>query len=129
MEQKIIQLSACALGIILLFSCENDTGPLILDSNQGPVSYGLQIQPIFDAKCIGCHDEIHEQLDLRACCSYEELWSLGTGAPYLDTGVPSQSKLYRHLTGDLLVMPPFGALPNNEIDLVLQWITEGGLDN
>jgi len=117
------------IGIINT-SCEHDVGPIILDSgNSGPVSYQGDIQPIFNASCIGCHDEFHQFIDLRSCCSYDQLWTGGAGAPYVNTENPEQSKLYRHLTGDLPLMPVFGSLPDREIELVLKWIEEGGINN
>ncbi len=129
MEQKIKIIAGLLFGITGLLSCENDVGPLILDAPSGPVSFNRDIQPIFDAGCIGCHDDSHQQLDLRNCCSYQELWSSGAGAPYVLPDNPAQSKLYRHLTGDLPLMPPFGSLPEYEVNLVLKWITEGAEDN
>jgi hypothetical protein len=124
------QLLGFVMGILLLgSSCENDVGPLILDPSGGSTSFSGDIQPIFNVNCIGCHDQFHLQLDLRPCCSYEGLWTLGSGAPYVDPDNPEASKLYRHLTGDLTQMPPFGSLPDHEIDMVLKWIDEGALDN
>jgi len=118
------------MGVILFnTACEQDAGPVIIDAPSGPVSFSRNIQAIFDVNCIGCHDEFHQQLDLRPCCAYDELWTLGSGATYVDPDNPEQSKLYRHLTGDLLQMPIFGPLPDREIDLVLKWISEGALDN
>lgn len=113
------------IGIgIVNTSCENVIGPVIIKPpTPDLVSYSLEIQPIFDISCSGCHDEFHQFLDLRPCCSNDQLWTLGTNAPYVDTNNPGQSKLYLHLTGELLLMPLFGALPEHEIDLVLQWIS------
>ena len=116
--------------LILASACEQDIGPVIIDPpTVDPVSYRNEIQPIFNKECNSCHDQDHQYLDLRPCCSYDQLWSLGAGAPYLDVDNPEQSKLYRHLTGDLLQMPIFGQLPDHEIQLVLKWITEGAVDN
>ncbi len=129
MEQKVNILFILLLVAVTAISCENDAGPLILELPTGPVSFSQDIQPIFDINCIGCHDEFHQQLNLKTCCSYEELWSSGPGAPYVNLDNPSQSKLYRHLTGDLALMPPFAPLPEYEISLILQWITEGALEN
>ena len=118
------------LTILINTSCEQDSGPLIIEPpGAEPVSYSLEIQPIFNVSCAGCHDEFHQHLDLRSCCSYDQLLILGTNAPYVDPDNPAQSKLYRHLTGELLQMPLFGPLPDHEINLVLRWITEGGNDN
>ncbi len=122
---------ALLIGIGLInTSCENDVGPVIIDPpGADPVSYSAKIQPIFDTNCTGCHDQYHQHLDLSPCCSYDQLWNSGANASYLDPDNPEQSKLYRHLTGDLLLMPLFGALPEHEVNLVLKWIFEGGLDN
>jgi mono/diheme cytochrome c family protein len=129
LEQKINILTGFLLGLLLLASCEDDVGPLILDSTSGPVSYSQDIQRIFDINCIGCHDEFHQQLNLSACCSYDALWTQGASAPYVNPDNPEQSKLYRHLTGDLALMPPFRPLSDYEINQVLQWIREGALEN
>ena len=129
MEQRIKILIGLSAGVLWFTSCENDAGPLIIDMGSDPVSYDQEIQPIFDIECIGCHDDTHLYLDLRSCCSYDQLLSNGTGAPYVNPDDPEQSKLYRHLTGDLTLMPPFGALPDNQLDLVIQWIEEGALNN
>ena len=127
---KFSTASIISIAILLNLSCEQDSGPLIIEPpGAEPVSYSLEIQPIFNVSCAGCHDEFHQHLDLRSCCSYEQLFITGTNAPYVDPDDPEQSKLYRHLTGDLLQMPLFGPLPDHEIDLVLRWITEGGNDN
>ena len=116
--------------VFLVSSCEQDIGPVIIQPpTSDPVSYRNEIQPIFDKECSSCHDQDHQYLDLSPCCSYDQLWTLGAGAPYLDVDNPEQSKLYRHLTGDLLQMPIFGQLPDHEIQLVLKWISEGALDN
>lgn len=114
--------------IVAAFSCENDVGPIVLETT-GPVSFSQDIQPIFDIHCVGCHDQSHRQIDLSPCCSYQELWVTGSGAPYVDPDNPTQSNLYRHLTGELSIMPPFGALPEFEINLILRWIQQEAPDN
>ena len=116
--------------VFIISSCEQDVGPIIIDPVvSDPVSYNTEIRRIFDVNCRSCHDEEHQYLDLRPCCSYDQLWSLGTNAPYVEPDNPGQSKLYQHLTGELLLMPVFGPLPDHEIDLVLRWIKEGALNN
>jgi hypothetical protein len=119
------------LSLTLVFSaCENDVGPLIIEPlNPETVSFSQDIQPIFDIHCTGCHDEFHQFLDLSSCCSYDQLLNSGSNAPYVIPDDPEQSRLYLHLTGDLLLMPLFGPLPDHEIELVLKWIEEGALDN
>jgi len=124
---------SCSILIASLIgssSCENDVGPVIIEpENPSTVSYSQDIQPIFNSYCSSCHDEFHQYLDLRSCCSYDQLLNSGFNAPYLNLDDPQQSRLYRHLNGDLLIMPLFGSLPDYEIELVLQWITEGAQNN
>ena len=127
---KILTLLFLVALALLGTACENDIGPLIIEpENPSTVSFKEDIQPIFNTSCNSCHDEFHQYLDLRACCAYDQLLNSGTGAPYINIEDPGASKLYRHLTGDLLIMPLFGPLPDHEINLVLRWISEGALDN
>lgn len=126
------KISAVALLLTFLFSaCRKDSGPYInppgvIDS----VSYANDIQPIFDSYCISCHDENHTYLNLKSCCSWDELISTGYYAPYIDTINPEQSTLYERITGVPPVMPPSGnLLSQQDITLITQWMEEGAKNN
>ena len=129
MNKKII---ASTLISITLFSCEKDSGPYIVPPDVvPPVSFSAEIQPIFDAYCISCHDENHSYLNLKSCCSWYELSATGYNAPYIDTINPEQSTLYKRITGVIApVMPSTGTpLSQNDIDIILRWIDEGAKNN
>lgn len=130
---KFIQHIVILLVIItMILSCAVDEGPFVDPScNPGDTEafFGTDIQPIFNASCIACHNETHPKLNLQECCSYVELTVTGFSAPYVDAANPTSSKLYKHLTGELLVMPPSGSLPEHQINKVLKWIELGALNN
>lgn len=112
-------------------SCRKDLGPIVIPPvNPAPVSFANDIQPILTTACVSCHDENHQYLNLKSCCSYYELLITGTNAPYVDTVNPEQSIIYMRLMGTSLPAMPFGTpLPQNEIDLILRWIQEGARNN
>ncbi len=86
------------------------------------VDYNLQIQPIFDDRCVSCHGSMGG-LNLT---SYENLMDGGLSG---DEVIP-----YDHASSELWIRVNSGQMPpgNNDltgeqIDLIAQWIDEGGL--
>ena len=81
----------------MVSSCTKDEGPLILIPeevvvvNPPLVSLSNDIQPIFDQNCISCHNQNDPEVDLRINVVYDQLWTQGFNAPYVDTVAPSQS--------------------------------------
>ena len=124
-------LCVAALSVLLTITCRKDSGPhVVLPLQPVPVSFSQDIQPIFNANCISCHDESHAYLNLKTCCSWYELWTTGFSAPYLDTIAPLQSLLHKRISGaQLPIMPPMGQMQQGDIDLVARWITEGARNN
>jgi len=88
-------------------------------ASQGAVSYSADIQPFFDAKCISCHGSAGG-ISLVANVSYNNLVSGG----YINTASPSSSLIYTSLLG---TMSNYANI--TEKQMVLQWITEGALNN
>jgi len=127
------------LFLLFFFSCEKDSGPLIVEpivpNPPSPVfvSYANEIQPIFNANCVHCHNETHPFLNLLTCCSWDELLISGASAPYVDTLYPSESYLYIRIAGagqNPPEMPPGGPfLLQAETDKILKWIQEGAKNN
>lgn len=122
------------LAAALMLACTKDKGPFntaeeVLLSPEDTVSYAVHVQPIFDVSCTNCHNATHAKLDLLPAVSYNQLLFNGFSAPYVDTSNAPQSKLYKHLTGVLSIMPPQGAIQQSEQDLILKWIEQGALDN
>lgn len=113
------RLLAITAGVLWLFvlSCES----YIIPPPEIPtgISYAEQVQPIFDDKCVSCHSGGIPP-DLTPEVSYEELMDGG----YVDTDNPESSELYQKLLGT------HNSRATEEEKLtILQWITEGALNN
>lgn len=101
-----------------------------------PVSYAADVQPIWNANCVGCHgDGGNGGLDLRAPGSRGNLVgvdSAGWPGQRVVENEPDQSVLYLKMTGASGVgnlMPPTGSLGAGDLETVRTWIAEGALDN
>lgn len=93
------------------------------DPNAVQVSFATDIQPIFNSKCIFCHDTGGQSPDLTEGNSYS---SLNSGN-FIDTGNPSGSPLYQKPN------PDAGGSHQKytpvEAALVLAWIQQGAKNN
>ncbi|HLG35311.1 MAG TPA: hypothetical protein VI757_10555 [Bacteroidia bacterium] len=127
-----------SLSALLFSACEKDTGPVIIKPfipEDTTVNFANDIQPIFNANCIHCHNQIHPFLNLLSCCSWEELVINPTSfwGNYLDTLSPTESYLYIRVAGmgqSPPEMPPGGPyLGQEETDLILKWIQQGAKNN
>ncbi len=107
----IVILSACTQYEIPAPECPED-----LPTN---VSYSADVQPIFDANCVGCHSG-GQSPDLRPAWSYDELIDGG----YVDTDFPCSSELYQKLIGS-----HDGRATDEEELIILGWMDEGAEDN
>jgi len=122
--------------LTVLAGCSDHGDPLVPEDTvpqPDPVSFATEVQPIFDASCVGCHGAGgNGGLDLRAGSSRANLVGVpatGGGGDRVVAGDSAASVLYQKLTGVGGLMPPTGALPAAEVDLVATWIDEGALDN
>lgn len=86
------------------------------------VSYKQHIQVIFNNNCIACHNGQYTLPDLRAEESFEAL----TSGEYINSEIPSESKLILKIKDN----HPYTDIPTQrEIDLILNWIEQGALNN
>lgn len=130
---KLTVFFSATIFFLSFLSCNKDDGPYapteVIINETDTVSFSTQVQPIFNANCISCHDETHSKLNLQENVSYNELTATGFSAPYLDTSNADQSNIYRHLIGSLSMMPPSGELQDSNKDLILYWIDQGAANN
>jgi mono/diheme cytochrome c family protein len=110
------------ISLLALNACEYET---IVPDTPDPgkqVSYATDIQPIFTAKCAGCHGRGLTPPDLSAGTSYNSLMNGG----YVTPQNPSSSIIY-------VVMASGGSMSQysnaSQAALVLQWIQQGALNN
>jgi mono/diheme cytochrome c family protein len=91
-------------------------------------SFSGDVLPVFEAKCTFCHGS----LGGWDASSYEAVMSTGDNAPVVIPGdslgsLLGQKLLGTHTEGD--IMPPAGMLPEDEIQIILDWIDAGAPNN
>lgn len=115
------------VGIFILASCTDKyvTQPFVYTP---PVPPGYQyslttdVQPIFDGKCIQCHNtNSNKPPDLTAGKSYNSIMSMSL----VDTLNPQSSTLYKEMYDGTMS----GYCTKQDADVVLKWITQGAKNN
>jgi hypothetical protein len=84
--------------------------------------------PKFQTECIICHGN----LGGRDASSYTNVLDTGNNAPVIIHGYTENSLLAQKMVDTQTIgaiMPPSGLLPEDEIQIILDWIDGGALDN
>lgn len=129
--KKLFQIIALITASILMSSCYYDElyeapeGQLPGGGGSDEVSYELDIIPLWNSGCVGCHSG-NVPPDMRDNVSYDELLN-----GYVVPGNAEASILYKSLLGidGISLMPPGGKWSDSRINLVKDWIDQGALDN
>jgi|ERR1700677_498090 len=105
------------------------------------VGFSSQVQPLFDANCVVCHQSAGASggLDLEEGDAYKSIVSVKSqesSSPRVDPGKPETSYLLRKIEGTHIQaggsgeqMPPSGKLSTALIDVVRSWISAGAANN
>lgn len=120
--------------------CSDRGASVLQDPTPDPeptVSFSADVQPIFDARCVVCHDSDGPSgMTLLSGVSHGELVGVtatGYAALRIAPGEPESSVLYNKITDSGLyggIMPAAGpALTAEQIAVIAAWIEEGALDN
>ena len=125
-NKKYLLLSLYSFVIILLTGCtEPDTD----------VSYGFDIQPIFNSRCIHCHGNRNPAANLTLT-NYDSLMVGDSySGPVVNPNVnPDYNILIKRITGETSLGPrmPYDGPPyldDHQIDLIWRWIYQGAKDN
>lgn len=115
--KKYIYLS----GIILsLCSCESNTYESLEEPTVivGKVTYNANAKSIIDQNCIGCHSSGGSLIPLE---TYDQVKDAMTNTDLLD-------RIQRQ-NGTPGIMPRAGRMPQDKINTILQWNTDGLLEN
>jgi len=92
-------------------------------------SFSGQVFPIFEAKCVVCHSS-NRALGGWDATSYDSVMSSGENAPVVIPGDVENSLLAQYLLGSNgKFMPPLGALPDESVQAILDWIEAGAENN
>lgn len=95
----------------------------------GEPGFSAQVLPILEAKCQMCHNS-GTMLGGFDVSSYETVMKGNDDGVVLIPGDVSKSLLAQLLLGaNGKLMPPAGALPNEDIQTILDWIAAGAKDN
>ena len=117
-------------GGLLALTCTEKKAPTLPDTCADQVDFAQCIQPIFNARCVGCHGT-YGGLSLEEGQAEQNLINVpSTCDPAflrVAPGFPQQSLLYLKITDDPAKcgsrMPASGdPLPREEIDLIRRWI-------
>jgi mono/diheme cytochrome c family protein len=101
---------------------------LRLAASGGPVSFADDVLPILQAECAMCHGA---QGGWDAS-SYEAVMTTGNNAPVVVPGYVEFSLLAQKIQDTQtsgMVMPTAGKMSDANIQVILNWIIEGALDN
>ena len=105
--------------------------PIIEGTGSGDVSFSALVWPIFNKNCTRCHDNNFAEAGWNAT-SYSSIMNSGNHAPVITPGDIEGSRLAQMLLGNLgsdRLMPPAGKLPDNVLQIILDWIMQGAEDN
>lgn len=92
-------------------------------------SFSGQVLPILQAKCQMCHNS-GTKLGGWDASSYESVMTSGDNGPVVVAGDAQNSLLARRIQGmNASIMPPSGSLPQDEIQIILDWIVAGANNN
>ncbi len=101
---------------------------LATQPGSGEISFAADVMPIFETECVICHGNFGGW----DATSYDAVMTSGDHSPVVIPGVPERSILARKMVGTQIIgdiMPPGGLLAEDEIQIILDWIKEGALDN
>ena len=111
-----------ALTAIALCSCDTHTYEDIADTPVivGKVTYTANVKAVIDANCISCHAD-GGSASFRPLTTYTEVQEA-----VLNTNLLERIQMQNGENGQ---MPASGRMPQGNIDLILQWNTDGLLEN
>lgn len=106
----------------MVMSCDSNTYEDIQEDVVivGKVSYTAQVKSIIDGNCISCHSA-SGSASFRPMTNYAEVKSA-----FEETNLVSRIQRQNGESGQ---MPQTGRMPQDKIDIVIQWGTDGLLEN
>ncbi len=114
------------LLVFILSACKKEyVQPKEITEN---VSFSNDIVPIFSDHCVSCHVSggLFTGLILSSDVAYNQLFTAGTNAPYINLSNPTSSSLYVKMITN---MPPTGLLSSDKTEMILKWIEQGAENN
>lgn len=110
------------LGAAAMVSCDSKTYEDIQDNTviEGNVTYNQHVKPIMEANCVSCHSS-GGTASFRPLTTYAEVKDAVENAGLLDR--------VQRQNGEDGLMPQTGRMPQTTINTLVQWNTDGLLEN
>lgn len=131
MKKSIFYIIVLILGVVFVTSCEydfveRDEVVVPVPDPDNPISFADEIAPIFTNSnyCTACHDAGGESPNLEAGSSYASL----TDGGFINTTNPTESTLIT-LIGPSSGDHAWKKFTSSQVEKILQWISEGALEN
>ena len=128
--QSLIAVVFVVALLSMLFSCStlsDGDGSTVARPSSEAVSFETEIKPIFEDRCVMCHNGHVAAGDLNLLTK-DLAFRRSSNGPFFVPGSPERSKIFRmvRLADDEPgAMPPTGhALSDQELETIKQWITE-----
>lgn len=117
MINKFIYITATAATLIIV-GCSSSTFEEIGEETiiEGPVTFNANVKAIIDENCVSCHNPTGVA-SFRPYTTYEDVRNA-----VLETNLLERIQLQN---GDPDIMPQTGRMPQNKIDVILQWEQDG----
>ena len=117
------QFIYCLFALLFSYNCSNVSEDDLIDSTPivEVVTYQSHVKSIIDNNCISCHSNPPVNGAPIALTTYDEVKS----------AIENNGLISRISSDDLSFVMPFGGprLPQNLIDIVIQWEADGLLEN
>lgn len=127
-EKRNLSSVMLAIGCLILFSHSLTAADQPTTPTEKPVSFHNDIRPIFQAKCLGCHQPAKDSGGY-VMTEFAQLFVAGdSGHAAIVKGQPQASELIRQITPkDGKARMPKNAKPlhETEIELITRWIAQG----
>lgn len=109
----------------LLAGCNGDHGLVPVDP-----SYAAEVQPILNARCVGCHSATGPSGSYSLTSRAGALGNGSDSVPNVIAGRADSSKLYLRITTEPPLMPQGGPqLDTVSTGTIRNWIDKGAKDN
>jgi len=108
---------------------QQGVAPENLSQQSGAADY-TEVAKIFDLRCVSCHSGARAPEGLRLD-SYKNVMAGGKDGAVIVPGKPAESKLLKHIRGDLKPRMPKNGPPwltDIQVDVIQRWISAGASD-
>jgi hypothetical protein len=128
MKNMFILFLIMVMGVVFgNYAVAQQAGAPEKASRQGNAPVYTEVAKVFDLRCVSCHSGSRPPDGLRLD-TYKDVMAGGKAGPVIVPGKPAESKLLKHIRGDLKPRMPNNGPPwltDVQVDLIQRWIAAG----